>query len=169
MPESVYRFNEQVYHAKHGHGIVKGVTGPTFVQSIQEWMEPTYLVYFENGQHIPSLYENELIPSSKAAVPDCKLWDQIRLAGVFRYLNESTTVDNEIRGGVPVLKGTRISIGQLLAELAETPAIPELADSWDVCPDTLKKVIEGLAIYFDISQTKSVIGSEATPLLNHTA
>lgn len=54
---------DRIYHRKYGVGTIIRKTGPTFVVSMSETMEATYLVHFPhygNGVYIPSLYGNEL-------------------------------------------------------------------------------------------------------------
>ncbi len=49
-------------------------------------------------------------------------------------------------GGVPVLRGTRFSVPQLFAELADSDALVELADDFEIDPALLKKFLHALAV-----------------------
>lgn len=53
------------------------------------------------------------------------------------------------RGGVPVLKGTRFTLAQLLAEISEGRSVQELAADFDLDIDIIKSYLESLAAYFD--------------------
>lgn len=55
-----YNVNDRVIHSQYGTGTIIRKTGPTFVQSCGDWMEASYLVEFDNGCYIPSLYFDEL-------------------------------------------------------------------------------------------------------------
>lgn len=52
-------------------------------------------------------------------------------------------------GGAPVLKGTRISVAQILAELGEGQSAEEVAEDFDVDVLLVKKLVQGLAVCLD--------------------
>ena len=62
---------------------------------------------------------------------------------------EAVDIDPGIRSGRPVLKGTRVTIAQILAELADEGSIDSLAEDMDLDKDMLKKLLDGLAAAFD--------------------
>ena len=62
---------------------------------------------------------------------------------------EAVDLNARIRSGHPVLKGTRIPISQILAELADEGSIDALAEDMDLDKDMLKKLLNGLATAFD--------------------
>lgn len=64
-------------------------------------------------------------------------------------LQKCIAVDSNIRSGVPVLRGTRISISQIFGELATADCIFELADEYDIDPKSITEMLEGMAIQFD--------------------
>jgi uncharacterized protein (DUF433 family) len=64
-------------------------------------------------------------------------------------LHDSVETDPEIRGGVPVIKGTRIPVSQILAEVAEDEKISAIADDFNLDVNTLMKLFEGMAIHLD--------------------
>lgn len=63
--------------------------------------------------------------------------------------HECFQIDPDIRGGVPVLKGTRFTIAQVFAELAEGRSVTEIAKAFRLDEEQLKKVLNGFAIYLD--------------------
>ncbi len=72
-----------------------------------------------------------------------------RLTFGLSKLSESVEMQNEIRGGVPVLKGSRLPVARILAELGDDATITEIADDYDLDVKQLKDFIEGLAILLD--------------------
>ena len=50
-------------------------------------------------------------------------WVSDCIANGYDTLSVAVTIDPEVRGGVPVLKGTRFTAAQALAELAETSGV----------------------------------------------
>jgi len=57
----------------------------------------------------------------------------------------------EIRGGVPVLKGSRIPVAKILAELGEDMTLSEIAEDYNINIQQARRFIEGLAILLDRS------------------
>ncbi|MEM8641503.1 MAG: DUF433 domain-containing protein [Cyanobacteria bacterium P01_G01_bin.54] len=55
----------------------------------------------------------------------------------------------EMRGGIPVLKGTRFPVARVLAELGEDETISEIAEDYDIDANKLRDLIENLAMFFD--------------------
>lgn len=76
-------------------------------------------------------------------------WIEERLRFAVSVLRESVTVDPDIRGGVPVLKGTRIPVSQILAEIADDASVSEIAQDLDLDAELLVKLLEGMAIHLD--------------------
>lgn len=64
-------------------------------------------------------------------------------------LSECVETNPDKMGGTPVLKGTRISVAQILAELGEGRRLQDVADDFCLEVALLKKVVAGLAIYLD--------------------
>ncbi|HDN25731.1 MAG TPA: DUF433 domain-containing protein [Thioploca sp.] len=60
-------------------------------------------------------------------------------------------IQNEIRGGVPVLKGTRIPVAKILAELTEDMTLTDIAKDYNINVQQVRMFIEGLAILLDRS------------------
>jgi uncharacterized protein (DUF433 family) len=74
-----------------------------------------------------------------------------RLEYGLKELSNVVEIHNEIRGGMPVLKGTRIPIATILAELSEETTITEIAEDYDINAQQIKVLIGGLAILLERS------------------
>lgn len=64
-------------------------------------------------------------------------------------LHDCVEVDANKLGGVPVLKGTRISVAQILAEIGEGQSIQAVADDFGLDVAQVRKLVTGLAICID--------------------
>lgn len=64
-------------------------------------------------------------------------------------LQTSIEIDPQKRGGIPVIIGTRFTISQLLAEIAEGQAIDEIAEDFDLDKDTIHEILHMLSICLD--------------------
>jgi uncharacterized protein (DUF433 family) len=64
-------------------------------------------------------------------------------------LRDCTQVNPRKCGGIPVLKGTRFSLAQVLAEIAEGRSVSELAEHFKLEPAMIKEFLEGMAIALD--------------------
>jgi uncharacterized protein (DUF433 family) len=64
-------------------------------------------------------------------------------------LKDCVEVNTQKRLGAPILKGTRFTVSQLLAELAEGRSVVEIADDFDLSQDTIRKLLDGLALCLD--------------------
>ncbi len=54
-------------------------------------------------------------------------------------------VDPDIRSGVPVIRGTRVSLAQILIEVASGVDIIEIADDLDIDLDPIREFFESLS------------------------
>ena len=72
-----------------------------------------------------------------------------RLAAAARELSDLVTVDPEVRGGVPVLSGTRLPVARILAEVAEDRPLSEIAEDHDLSPDALPRLFHALATFLE--------------------
>lgn len=70
---------------------------------------------------------------------ECAVWGH-------EALQNAVEVDPRRRGGIPVLKGTRFTVGQTLAELAESAGVPEVAERCDLDEATIRELLYGLAL-----------------------
>ena len=73
---------------------------------------------------------------------ECALWGH-------EALQNSVEIDPARRGGIPVLKGTRFTVGQTLAELADSTGVPEVASQFDLDEDLIRELLYGLALLAD--------------------
>ena len=64
-------------------------------------------------------------------------------------LQDSIEINVGKRGGVPVLRGTRVPIAQILAELANNFSLAEIADDLDLSEDLIRGFLQGMALHFD--------------------
>jgi uncharacterized protein (DUF433 family) len=64
----------------------------------------------------------------------------------YETLREVAEINPRRRGGVPVLKGTRFTISQALAELADSSGVDEVAKNFDVDASAIKEMLEGLSL-----------------------
>ena len=63
----------------------------------------------------------------------------------------------EKRGGVPVFKGTGISISQFIAELADNQNISDISKDFSLSIGKMRKLLHALAIILDKSYDKNTI------------
>lgn len=52
-------------------------------------------------------------------------------------------------GGIPVVTGTRFSVSQLFSELADSDAIQEIAENFEVDEKPMRKLLHALSVYLD--------------------
>ena len=72
-----------------------------------------------------------------------------RLEYAARILEDSIEISNETRGGVPVVRGTRVPVSRVLAELADNVRIEEFGDDYEIDVAKLKELLQGLSVYLD--------------------
>ncbi len=77
-------------------------------------------------------------------------WIAERTKQALLQLRTCTEVNARKRGGVPVLKGTRFTLSQLLAEIAEGRSVAEIAEDFELDLAMIKQFLEGLALYLDL-------------------
>ena len=85
-----------------------------------------------------------LIPS---ALPEQWLADRTRFAA--RELGDCVEMNPDKLGGVPVLKGSRISVAQILAEIGEGQSVEGVAADFDLDVELVKRLVSGLAVCLD--------------------
>jgi uncharacterized protein (DUF433 family) len=73
---------------------------------------------------------------------ECALWGH-------EALQNAVEIDPNRRGGIPVLKGTRFTVGQALAELADSAGVPEVAGRFDLDEELIRGLLYGLALLAD--------------------
>lgn len=70
-----------------------------------------------------------------------------------KALQNSVEIDPKRRGGIPVLKGTRFTVSQTLAELADSTGVPEVANRFDLNQETIRELLYGLALLAERPRT----------------
>jgi uncharacterized protein (DUF433 family) len=63
-----------------------------------------------------------------------------------RLIGQSVVSHPKIRGGRPVVAGTRILVSQVLRELADNERISDIADDFDLDVKTLESLLEALSL-----------------------
>jgi uncharacterized protein (DUF433 family) len=76
-------------------------------------------------------------------------WLTQRTQYATRELSDCVEWNAHKLGGAPVLKGTRISVAQILAELGEGQSAEEVAADFDLDVTLVKKLVQGLAVCLD--------------------
>jgi uncharacterized protein (DUF433 family) len=110
-------------------------------------IEPNYLMYKQSYQPLQSWFEEA--QSLKPYSLSREEWLAERLRFAVIILRNSVDIDPEIRGGVPVLKNTRIPISQIIAEVADDSKISDIADDFNLDINILANLFEGIAIHLD--------------------
>jgi len=72
-----------------------------------------------------------------------------RTRNAVRLLTDCVEVNLQKRGGVPVLKGTRFTVAQLLAEVAAGRSVPEIAEDFNLERNLIERLLDGLALSLD--------------------
>lgn len=100
--------------------------------------------------HGPALIwdQIELPEYKRKALADAE-WVAERMRYAALTLRNLVEVDPDKRGGVPVLKGTRMTVAQLIAELAEDRSVSQIAAAYRLDKEQIKEVLESLSIYMD--------------------
>ena len=91
-------------------------------------------------------------PSSIAGA-DAPQWLVERTRHAARELDDCVEVNPDKLGGVPVLKGSRISVAQILAEIAEGQTVEAVADDFDLDVAQVKRLVTGLSVSLDQPMT----------------
>lgn len=81
-------------------------------------------------------------------------WLAERARGAAMLLRNCVEVNANKRGGVPVLKGTRFTVAQLFAEIAEGRSAGEIAEDFDLELEMIKEVLHGFSIHLDQPMTR---------------
>jgi len=69
-------------------------------------------------------------------------------------LREVVQINPRRWGGVPVLKGSRFTVSQALAELAQSSAVTELAENYDLNAENIREMLNGLSLILMQPMTK---------------
>lgn len=97
------------------------------------------------GVERPSAWTGVVQPTHTRALRTEEWYLQCAFFGL-ESLQMWVEVDPKRRGGVPVLRGTRVTVAEALAEIAESAAIQDVADNFDLGSEQLKEVVNGLSL-----------------------
>ena len=91
-------------------------------------------------------------PAAEAVLstaPRAAQWLAERTEYAGRELGDCVELQPGKLGGVPVLKGTRMSVAQVLAELGEGRSVTEVAEDFDLDVALVKRFVSGLSVCLD--------------------
>ena len=88
-------------------------------------------------------------PKYPFAFPSEDEWLSYRLLAANAMLIHCVEINPKKRGGIPVIRGTRFTASQVLAELADGRSIPEICDAFHIDSGSVVMFIETLSIYLD--------------------
>ena len=88
-------------------------------------------------------------PLPKAIPLRLEQWLAERLRHSITLLRSSVAVHPDVMGSVPVLHGTRVTVAQILAEIADDACISEIADDLDIDSTLIVNLLQGMAVQFD--------------------
>jgi len=125
----------------------------------EEWNEikgqsQNYALMKDYGISVEKIGDEFSFQFVGAELIDDEKWLALRLLVSATLLHESVVVDPDIRGGVPVLRGTRISLSQILIEISDGETVGGFADEYDIDDKMIKHFLEGLSIHLDRSFAK---------------
>lgn len=66
----------------------------------------------------------------------------------YQSLDNAVDVDPDIHGGVPVLHGTRFTVSQALAEIAETRGPADFAEDFGLDVESVRRLLVALSLVF---------------------
>ncbi|MGH7140562.1 MAG: DUF433 domain-containing protein, partial [Pirellulales bacterium] len=72
-----------------------------------------------------------------------------RLSVAMRLLGNSVEIDPDVHSGLPVVRGTRVAVSRIFAEIADDYRLSEIADNFEIDHELLKNLVEGVSIRLD--------------------
>ncbi len=94
-----------------------------------------------------AMWEGVSTPSMRLV--EHQIWLADRMNYAVRLLSDSIEVHGDIRSGVPVLRGTRVPLSQVLAEIADGASIIEIADDLEINENAICEFIRGFSVLVD--------------------
>jgi uncharacterized protein (DUF433 family) len=76
-------------------------------------------------------------------------WLSERINIAVRMLDHCVEIDSCKRGGIPVLRGTRFTVAQILAEIADGRDVGGLCTSFALDQNLVVELLQGFAIHLD--------------------
>jgi uncharacterized protein (DUF433 family) len=122
--------------------------GTSFTALSRQVAEKVGLPQEEAGRILTMLQNLNGTRDRPGLVPE-EEWLAERIRHATLTLRDVVAVDPDIRSGTPVLRGTRFTVAQLLAELAEDRSIADIAASFRLDREQIRQVLESLATYLD--------------------
>ncbi|RIK82562.1 MAG: hypothetical protein DCC68_06005 [Planctomycetota bacterium] len=78
-----------------------------------------------------------------------KAWIRETLQTAVARLADAVTVNHDICGGVPVVRGTRMPVSTVLAELADDLCLSDISDDFDIEKEKLVSLLGALSLAFN--------------------
>jgi uncharacterized protein (DUF433 family) len=97
---------------------------------------------------------NTLKDAEAVDAPSQEAWLAERARWAASVLRDCVEIDPQKRSGVPVLKGSRFTVAQMFAELAEGRSIVEIAENFDLDLEIMKQLLQGFSANIDRPMSK---------------
>jgi uncharacterized protein (DUF433 family) len=94
-----------------------------------------------------STHLSSRLPEQEFSDPSNRWAERASLA--LSALGGMVDADPAKAGGVPVVKGSRFPVSQLLAELADGSNVQEIAENYELDPELLSSLLHALAVYLN--------------------
>ena len=72
-----------------------------------------------------------------------------RLPIAIREMKECVSIDRERMAGIPTLKGTRMTLAQLLGQLADGMSVTTVAEEFEIDQHLIESFLNSLSTYFN--------------------
>lgn len=95
--------------------------------------------------------------SKRVATPEEHLAYRLLYANML--LPECVEVNPNKRGGIPVLRGTRFTVAQILAEISDGRSVHDLCKAFDLDEELVVHFLQALSIYLDRPAPVKVYGA----------
>lgn len=95
------------------------------------------------------IQRHQSIPDPSAPTSHDELDLAKRLAYAIKLIGDSVEIDPDVRGGLPVVRGSRITVSRIFAEIADNQRLSDIADNLDIDRETLRKIVDGISIHLD--------------------
>jgi uncharacterized protein (DUF433 family) len=101
-------------------------------------------------RYLTENYQHDLVYLADKAPPVDSLLSQ-RLAFAAKTMTDFVEVNQQKASGVPVISGTRITLAQVLAELADGRSVGAIARTMKLDREMLAELLRAMAIHLDRS------------------
>jgi uncharacterized protein (DUF433 family) len=88
-------------------------------------------------------------PNGALVGPKVDQWLADRSSEALLALRDYVEATPQKLGGIPVFQGTRFSIPQLFTELADSDAVHDIADNFELDEEKLRKFLRAFAVYLN--------------------